>query len=104
MNSKQTPEQQAVTKLVRRTDTIMKAAELRRRALSRAEVLDLNEASRAASYPLCWGLGTGRLSWEQAQAVCAASPARFAEIALEIARGGRGLRESLDAWIAALAT
>lgn len=76
---------------------------LMQKASSRANVLDLDEATRDACYSLVWAFSTGRFGCEQAQALMALSMPRFVQAALDISAIRSGVSDQKDAWKAALA-
>lgn len=95
--------QSAIAAQIRISDRRWSFDSLARRAEQRASVLDMFEASRPACYPLAWGLGTGRLSYEYADALMRMPAREMAGHALRIAATGASVRDMLDAWKAAMA-
>lgn len=72
-------------------------------AIARATALDVFEATRPAAYAITWYIHTGRSTPEFDAAFIALSPARFAQIAIDIAAGGLSVREQSEQWAAAVA-
>lgn len=98
--TKLSDEAKAMGKEIADFDKIWKMSSVSERAACRVRCVDMFEQTRPAAYALSWFVGTGRSCVEFERAIVDMSPARFADLALRIARehGGKSVRDITDAW------